>query len=91
MWVWIWPVSFYKWVIPEAGVTPIIKAAKSMMALCPRKKKGVSGAHGREELPLSQDPVKAESAAIFYKVWQQVKEDKQYLAAKAKHKEQYEL
>src|SRR5688572_30895893 len=35
----------------------------------PAGKKGQSGAHGRQQLPLDPDPVKAASAAIFYEKW----------------------
>lgn len=55
----------------------------------PADKKGVSGAHGREQLPIEADPVKAQSAAIFYKAWQKAKEDKTYKALLQQHKEQY--
>lgn len=55
----------------------------------PAGKKGVSGAHGREVLPQESDPVKAESAAVFYTVWQQVKNDPVYKARLQAHKEQY--
>lgn len=39
---------------------------------------GISGAHGREELPKDPDPVKALSAEIFYKVWKKVENDVVY-------------
>lgn len=55
----------------------------------PADKKGVSGAHGRQQLPQDVDPVKAKSAAIFYEVWQKAKEDKVYKALLQQHKEEY--
>lgn len=56
----------------------------------PSNKKGQSGAHGRPQLPLDEDPVKAQSAEVFYKVWQRAKEDAAYKQMAAKHKAQYE-
>ena len=53
----------------------------------PEDKKGQSGAHGREELPRVQDSVKAESAAIFYAVWQKAKTNKIYQQKLKLHKE----
>ncbi len=44
----------------------------------PDDKKGQSGAHGREQLPRDEDPVKAESARIFYGVYLQAHEDPEY-------------
>lgn len=44
----------------------------------PDDKKGVSGAHGREILPLQQDDVKAESARIFYEAWKKIEEVEVY-------------
>lgn len=44
----------------------------------PLDKKGVSGAHGRDILPLEKDEVKAESANIFYKAWQKVEHESTY-------------
>jgi hypothetical protein len=44
----------------------------------------------KEELPLEPDAIKAESARIFYEKWQRVREDKQYLEQKKKHKQMYE-
>lgn len=44
----------------------------------PADKKGQSGAHGRSELARSEDPVKAESAAIFFKQWQRAKRNPTY-------------
>ncbi|TCJ14505.1 DUF4385 domain-containing protein [Flaviaesturariibacter flavus] len=52
----------------------------------PADKKGRSGAHGRPQLPRDPDPVKAESARIFYEVWQRAAADPVYMAAVAAHK-----
>ncbi len=41
-------------------------------------------------LPRQEDPVKAESAHIFYARWQKVREDKTYLQAKRAHRAAYE-
>jgi hypothetical protein len=54
------------------------KSGKKYNGPVPNDKKGQSGAHGREQLPLDADPVKAESAAIFYEAWQKAKGDKVY-------------
>lgn len=56
----------------------------------PDDKKGQSGAHGRPQLPLDADPLKAQSAEVFYKVWQMAKEDAVYKQMAAAHKAQYE-
>ncbi len=57
----------------------------------PDDKKGQSGAHGRKELPRSvEDPMKAESARIFYAAYQNAKDDPTYLQLKAEHKEKNE-
>lgn len=55
----------------------------------PAAKKGQSGAHGRTQLPLDVDPVKAESASIFYEAWQKAKGDPVYRQALTEHKEHY--
>ena len=65
------------------------KSGKKYEGPVPSDKKGVSGAHGRQQLPNDADPVKAESAAIFYKAWQKAKEDSQYKTLLQQHKEQY--
>ncbi|OIN58235.1 DUF4385 domain-containing protein [Arsenicibacter rosenii] len=44
----------------------------------PDDQKGRSGAHGREQLPRDEDPVKAESARIFYGMYLKVREDEAY-------------
>jgi len=56
----------------------------------PADKKGQSGAHGRAELPRSpEDPVKAESARIFYTRYATAKDDPDYQAMAATHKTKY--
>lgn len=53
----------------------------------PADKKGQSGAHGRKELPRSpEDPVKAESAKIFYARYETAKNDEAYQRMKDAHK-----
>lgn len=54
----------------------------------PDDKKGQSGAHGRKELPRGpEDPVKAESARIFYEKYVIAREDADYKAMAKAHKE----
>ncbi len=45
---------------------------------------------GKEILPLVQDPVKAESAKIFYERYVQAREDVEYKRKVKEHKEWYE-
>ena len=66
------------------------KSGKKYDGPVPADRKGQSGAHGREQLPLDADPVKAESARIFWSYWQRAKEDKTYLTLAKAHKEKYE-
>jgi hypothetical protein len=63
------------------------KSGKKYDGPVPDDKKGQSGAHGREQLPRDEDSGKAESAAIFYEVWQKAKNDKTYQAMLKNHKE----
>ena len=65
------------------------KSGKKYEGPVPMDKKGVSGAHGRKVLPNEQDPVKAESAAVFYDVWQKAKNDPFYQDLLHQHKERY--
>jgi hypothetical protein len=65
------------------------KSGKKYDGPVPDDKKGVSGAHGREELPRDVDPVKAESAAVFYTIWQKAKADPVYRKLLQQHKAQY--
>ena len=44
---------------------------------------------GNEVLAREVDPVKAESAQLFYEKWQQVRGDQEYLALKRAHQKKY--
>lgn len=66
------------------------KSGKKYDGPVPADKKGQSGAHGRAVLPREGDAVKAASAEIFYKKWQQAKQDKMYQKWMQQHKAQYE-
>ena len=66
------------------------KSGKKYDGPVPASKKGQSGAHGREQLPRDLDPVKAESARIFYEKWQKAKADNTYQKMLREHKERYE-
>ena len=67
------------------------KSGKKYDGPVPDDKKGQSGAHGREQLPRVDDEIKAESAAIFYEVWQKAKNDKIYQKILKQHKELYRV
>lgn len=67
------------------------KSGKKYQGPVPADKKGQSGAHGRAQLPLETDPVKAESAAVFFATWQKVKVDKAYTRLLKEHKEQHKF
>jgi hypothetical protein len=56
----------------------------------PADKKGVSGAHGRRELPKGFDAEKAESARIFSEKYYLAKNDEVYQKMMREHKEKYE-
>lgn len=59
------------------------KGGKKYKGAVPEDKKGLSGAHGREELPRSQeDPVKAAAAQIFKNKWDEAKVHPRYIALK---------
>ena len=60
------------------------KSGKKYKGPVPDDKKGQSGAHGREQLPLDQDPVKAAAAEIFYIKWQLAKQNEEYQELKEK-------
>ena len=66
------------------------KSGKKYDGPVPASKKGQSGANGREQLPRDVDPVKAESAKIFYEKWEKAKADKTYLKMLSEHKERFE-
>ena len=44
----------------------------------------------KEVLAREEDPIKAESAEIFYEKWKLVRQDQKYLELKKRHKERYE-
>lgn len=67
------------------------KSGKKYNGPVPADKKGQSGAHGRSQLPLEADPIKAQSASIFYEAWQKAKADKQYQKMLADHKTLYKV
>lgn len=56
----------------------------------PEDKKGVSGAHGREQRePSPEDPEKAESARIFKKAWDTARTNETYRRLRKAHQEAY--
>ena len=56
----------------------------------PVGRRGVSGAHGRAELPRGpEDPEKAESARIFKAAWDEVEQVEEYTTWRAAHKAQH--
>lgn len=55
----------------------------------PDDKKGQSGAHGRAQLPRNEDPVKAESARIFYAKYLEAREDPTYKKLKKEWQQRY--
>ncbi|WP_407568843.1 DUF4385 domain-containing protein [Deinococcus altitudinis] len=66
------------------------KGGKKYDGPVPADKKGVSGAHGRPELPRTPpDPVKAEAAAIFKAKWDEAAAHPAYLKQKAEHRANY--
>lgn len=59
------------------------KGGKKYDGPVPDDKKGLSGAHGRNELPrTSEDPIKAESARIFKAKWDKAKIHPKYIELK---------
>jgi len=68
------------------------KGGKKYDGPVPDDKKGQSGAHGRKELPKTQeDPIKAESARIFYKRYEEAKNDLDYQEMAKVHKRNLEV
>lgn len=66
------------------------KGGKKYDGPVPADKKGQSGAHGRKELPRSEeDPIKAASARIFHERYIEAKNDPEYQSMAAAHKEKY--
>ena len=67
------------------------KGGKKYDGPVPLDKKGQSGAHGRKELPKSEeDPLKAESARIFAEKYNLVKNDEDYIRLTKEHRAKYE-
>lgn len=66
------------------------KSGKKYDGPVPNDKKGQSGAHGRAQLPLQTDPVKAQSAEVFYAYWQKAKTNHLYLQLLQQHKTNFE-
>ncbi|UIJ76739.1 DUF4385 domain-containing protein [Acinetobacter sp. SH20PTE14] len=61
------------------------KGGKKYEGPVPNDKKGLSGAHGREELPRQkEDPVKAAAARVFKQKWDEAKVHPKYVEQKAK-------
>lgn len=58
------------------------KSGKKYEGPVPVEKKGVSGAHGRAQLPLDIDTTKAECAKLFYILLQEILNDPVYVNAK---------
>ncbi|GGY81779.1 hypothetical protein GCM10011613_28100 [Cellvibrio zantedeschiae] len=67
------------------------KSGKKYDGPVPADKKSQSGAHGRSQLPKDEDLIKAESANIFYEVWQKARNNKTYQKMLLAHKEKYKL
>lgn len=66
------------------------KGGKKYDGPVPEDKKGVSGAHGRAELPrTAPDPQKAEAAAIFKAKWDEAAAHPDYQQMKADHRARY--
>ena len=64
------------------------KGGKKYDGPVPDDKKGQSGAHGRKELPRSEeDAVKAASARIFYQRYETAKDDAEYRAMARAYRE----
>ncbi|GAA4919429.1 uncharacterized protein DUF4385 [Stackebrandtia albiflava] len=56
----------------------------------PEEARGRSGAHGRPRRPRApEDRVKAESARIFYRAWQEAAADPAYRRARKAHRDRY--
>ncbi|MEO5949961.1 MAG: DUF4385 domain-containing protein [Candidatus Saccharimonadales bacterium] len=63
------------------------KGGKKYDGSVPDDKKGQSGSHGRNELPRTkEDPIKAESARIFYHRYETAKNDADYKLLMKQHK-----
>ena len=72
------------------AATPGTAAGRKYDGPVPDDQKGRSGSHGRPELPPDpEDPVKAESAAIFKAAWDEARADDRYQRARAEHRRRY--
>ena len=65
------------------------KSGKKYDGPVPEDKKGVSGAHGRQQLPQDPDPVKAQCAIEFDNYYQKVIHDQIYIEWKVLHLKNY--
>jgi hypothetical protein len=65
------------------------KSGQKYQGPVPMDKKGQSGSHGRKQLPLNPDPVKAQSALIFKQYWDKAAHHQKYLLMKKQWQEQY--
>lgn len=66
------------------------KGGKKYKGAVPDDKKGLSGAHGREELPRSEeDPIKAKAAKIFKLKWDEAKQNLDYIKQMQDFKTKY--
>lgn len=66
------------------------RGGKKYAGTVPDDLKGVSGAHGRAELPRSpEDPVKAESARLFKARWDEAAAHPEYVRMKKEHQAKY--
>lgn len=73
----IWLINIYKWVLPEADVTLIIRGE-------------YDAEHDYEQLEKGTgDPEKAISAEIVFKKWQEAEENEKYKAMKKEWKKQF--
>ncbi|AKD02816.1 DUF4385 domain-containing protein [Pontibacter korlensis] len=66
------------------------KSGKKYKGPVPEDKKGQSGAHGRQQLPVDPDPVKAASAAIFKEKWDLAKQNPEYIRQMEIFEKKYE-
>lgn len=64
------------------------KGGRKYAGPVPTEHRGESGAWGRDTLPTTPDPVKAECAAIFREKWLLANTDPEYVERKKRHREQ---
>lgn len=65
------------------------RSGKKYAGDVPRELRGISGAHGRAELPKEIDEEKAESARRFLTYYQLARENERYRSMLKTHKEKY--